>query len=75
VKVERMQDQHNSLQHFSGPLPEEALKVIGELGATQGNMKQVAHETKENLTALTVQGVEEIVEIEETIIKEVAIVK
>jgi 6-phosphogluconate dehydrogenase (decarboxylating) len=75
VEVERMWDQQKILQQCLGPLQEEALKVIGELETMQGKVKQATHETEENIMSLTVQGVEEIVETEETIIKEVATAK
>jgi hypothetical protein len=38
-------------------------------------VKQATHETKENITSLTVKGVEEIMQNEATIIKEVSIAK
>jgi hypothetical protein len=56
-------------------LQEEALKVIGELETMQGKVKQATHETEENIMTLTAQGVEEIVETETTIIKEVVVAK
>jgi uncharacterized protein YjbJ (UPF0337 family) len=49
--------------------------VIGELETTQGKVKQATHDTKEKLTTLTVQGVEEILGTEAKIIKEVATTK
>jgi hypothetical protein len=56
-------------------LQEEAVRVIGELATAQGKVKQASHEAEEKLTALTAQGVEEIVETEKTIIKEVVTAK
>jgi hypothetical protein len=38
-------------------------------------VKQVVHETEEKITSLTAQGVEEIVETKEAIIKEVVTAK
>jgi hypothetical protein len=55
-------------------LQEEALKVIGELATTQGKVKQATHETKKIYNP-DCTGVEEIVETEETIIKEVVVAK
>ena len=49
--------------------------MIGYLQTTHGKVKQSSHETKENITSLTVQDVEEIVETYETIIKEVLATK
>jgi hypothetical protein len=75
VEVEKMQDQQKILQHCLRPLQEEALKVIGEMETSQGKVKKATHETEEKLTSLTAQGVEEIVETKEKIIKEVAVAK
>jgi hypothetical protein len=62
VEVEKMRDQQKILQQCLGPLQEQALKVIRELETAQGKVKQEAHESKENIIALTTQKVEDIVE-------------
>jgi hypothetical protein len=59
VEFERMDDQQNIHQQLLGLLQEESLRVICELATTQRKVKQETHETKED-----------IVEIEEAIIKE-----
>jgi hypothetical protein len=51
------------------------VRVIGELATAQGKVKQAAQEAEEKITTLTAQGVEEIVEIEATILKEVEVAK
>jgi hypothetical protein len=54
------------------PLQDEALKVIGALEATQGTMKKATQDNKEKLMTLTVQVVEDILEKESKVKKEVA---
>jgi hypothetical protein len=56
-------------------MQEEAVRVIGELATTQGKVKKATYEAEEKLTALTAQGGEEIIETEETILKEVEVAK
>jgi hypothetical protein len=45
--------------------------VIGEFPATYGNVKQVAHDSEDKLTIPTVQVIEEILEQEAEVKKEV----
>jgi hypothetical protein len=57
------------------PLPDEALRVIGELTAAQGKVKQATHNIEYKLMSLTGQVVEEILEQEAEVKKEVATAK
>ena len=66
-----MRDQQKIPQQRLGPLQEEEAWVIGELSTVYGRVKQAAVEEQDKITNLIVQGVEEIIVIEATVIKEV----
>jgi hypothetical protein len=66
-----MRDHPNILKQRLVPLKEEEVQVIGELATMQGRVKKAVMESEDKIINLTMQGVEEITAIEETIIKEV----
>jgi hypothetical protein len=50
-------------------MKEESMRIIDELPTAQGKVEQPTYGEEDKLTTLTMQGGEEIVEIEETILK------
>jgi hypothetical protein len=75
TKIKEIREQQKVLQQRLVPLQEESLRVIGELAVAHSTVKQATHYNEEKLTTLTAQVVEEILEQEAEVKKEVVTTK
>jgi hypothetical protein len=52
-EIEKIRDQHKILQQCLVSLQDEEIRVIGELAASHGKIKQTMHDSEEKLMTLT----------------------